>query len=115
MQILVLLKCILSNQNVSVFKDITETLESWKILLQKMSTNPKMYDLSPCSKSTLILMYSYFLVVKYVSSCILTWNELNINYKSIVPPGINKHWMLVFQIIWNFCRIFKKIDFNPKK
>jgi len=60
MQIFVLLKCILSNQNISVFKDITETLESWKILLQKMSTNPKMYELSPYSKSTLILYMVIF-------------------------------------------------------
>lgn len=68
MQILVLLKCILSNQNITVFKDIMETLESWKTLLQKMSTNPKMYDLSLCSKSSLILcIVIFWLLSKQVS------------------------------------------------
>lgn len=57
MQILVLLKCTLSNQHLSVFKEIMETLELWKILLQKMSTNPKMYELSSYSKYIYVIFY----------------------------------------------------------
>lgn len=57
MQILVLLKCTLSNQHISVFKEIMETLELWKILLQKMSTNPKMYELSSYSKYICYILF----------------------------------------------------------
>lgn len=45
-----------------------ETLELWKTLLQKMSTNPKMYELSSYSK------YIYYII--FINSLL---DELNKN------------------------------------
>lgn len=56
---MVLLKHVLSNQNASGFEMFSKTLELWKNLLQKMSTNPKMYDLSPHSKFSIYCKYLF--------------------------------------------------------
>lgn len=103
MQILVLLKCILSDQNTSVFKDITETLESWKILLQKMSTNPKMYDLS-LYNTTLemtelleLLTRSYFKTRHYLEACFILMvnKEDTIKEQQFKDDMLCKFWYLM--------------------
>lgn len=40
----------LNNQHIVAVKQIMETLGFWKNLLQKMNTNPKVYELSQYSK-----------------------------------------------------------------
>lgn len=49
-QTFILLKNVLSNEPVGAFNQMIEILEYWKNLIQKMSTNPKVYELTPYSK-----------------------------------------------------------------
>lgn len=66
MQILILFKNMLPNQHKVALKQVTETLELWKNLLQKMNINPKVYELSQYSKLFVKLIFKllyYFLLV----------------------------------------------------
>lgn len=62
-QIYVLFKNLLSNQQIIVFQQLMETLELWKNQVQKMNTNPKVYELTLYSKLTSFIPIKLF--IKY--------------------------------------------------
>ncbi|KAF0757724.1 Uncharacterized protein FWK35_00025389 [Aphis craccivora] len=102
-QILVLLKCILSNQHISIFKEIMETLELWKTLLQKMSTNPKMYELSSYNTTSEmaelleLLTRSYFKTRHYLEACfvLMVNKEDTIKEQRVKDDMLCKYWYLM--------------------
>lgn len=77
MQILILFKNMLPNQHKVALKQVTETLELWKNLLQKMNINPKVYELSQYSKLSVKLIFKplyYFLVFFFIIRIYLNYN-----------------------------------------
>ncbi|VVC27088.1 Hypothetical protein CINCED_3A000102 [Cinara cedri] len=102
-QTMVLLKHVLSNRHASIFEMFMETLESWKNLLQKMSTNPKLYDLSPTN--TLVEMTELLkrLVVSYVKTrhflefCFVSMMKMEntIEEEQLKDDILCKYWYLM--------------------
>ncbi|XP_025406013.1 uncharacterized protein LOC112680196 isoform X2 [Sipha flava] len=108
-QILVLFKNILSHQEISVINQVIETLEIWKNLLQKMSTNPKLYEMTPYSTSLEmgklleLLAKSYFRTRNYLEACFVAMINKEDTIKELQEKDdiLCKYWYLMVENLEN--------------